>query len=607
MKNTINTNNKTNTTNTNSKEETTMTNTRKTNRKFKRMIASMLAAVMVMTTAATIGASANTDAVVNMNTRTAMCTAADAGEKPIRYENGKIILDDDMNKVKDITAKTIFAILDEVPGAKFFTPALEGLLDSYVGTVDQTQLKLDEINSKLDTLFEKIDKMEQSIKNLLQNELNMTAFYTAYVNFKADAEYFSRKINETMNSKTLSNVDKLAKIGSLAGSFKAWKDNFDKSLTVLNTYITDTSLGTNTSIFDVVYNNSCANVMFANEAIVKAKPVCEAIVQTYTAGCTAILECLAAQLYVNNLSDDMRAQINSKYLDQIDASNEEIINEIQSVSEHVTGEYKVKKYYTKQVKSTSWKNKYAIISVFFDDTKTINIDFDSNDIISVIANKDGTYDVNSRKNGLVRSMALRDESGYDNSTTFAGMYEKTFRSKSKTALVNHGLCNIDLAKTLFTQDFKEIPKKCNAGDDSQKEADKQVDWFNENVVEGQISGDYVKDIAAYAASKGKTIRQLLNENGFDTSNIKKDTYIITAKAFSKCYSSSFNGFEDKSDAIFRGINIDANLTLDKNGKVSDQEVKFWKVGWEGLNTWLSFTTNRWNSSFDGNCCIFQIV
>ena len=240
-------------------------------------------------------------------------------------------------------------------------------------------------------------------------------------------------------------------------------------------------------------------------------------------------------------------------------------------------------------------------------TTTINIDDDPDDIISVTENKDGTYDVNSKEHGMVHAMTLVDESAYDKSNTFAVLCEKTFRSKSKTALVNHGLCNIDLERTLFTQDFKEIPKKCNAGDDSQKEANKQVDWLNKNVVTGQILGDYVKDIAAYAASKGKTIRQLLNENGFDTSNIKKDTYIITDKAFSKCYSSSLNGFEDKSDAIFRGINIDANLTLDKNGKVSDQEVKFWKVGWEGLNTWLSFTTNRWNSSFDGNCCRFQML
>ena len=582
-----------------------MTNTAKRNNKITRKLAAMLAAVMAMTTMASIGASADTDAVVNMNTRTAMCSAAGGAEKSVRIENGRIILDDDMNKVKDISAKTIFAILDAVPGSKYFTPELEDLLDSYVGTADQTQLKLDEINGKLGILFEKIDKMDQPIKDLLQNELKMTSFYSAYVNFKADAESLSRKINETMNSNTLSNVDKLAEIGSLAGSFKSWKDNFDKSLTVLNTYITDTSVGSSTSIFEEVYNSSCANVMFANEAIVKVKPVCEAIVQTYTAGCTAILECLAAQLYVNNLSDDMRAQINSKYLSEIDASDKDIINEIQSVSKHVAGDYKVKKYYTKQVTTTK-KNKFGSTS-WSEETKTINIDFDSNDIVSVIANKDGTYDVNSRKNGLVRSMRLRDESGYDNSSTFAGMYQKTFRSKSRTALVNRGHCNIDLETTLFTQDFKDIPKKCNAGDKSQEEADKQVDWFNENVFKGQISGSNVKDIAAYAASKGKTIRQLLDENGFDTSNIKKNTYIITEKAFSVCYSSIFNGFEDKSDAIFRGINIDAELKLDKKGKVSDEEVKFWKIGWQGVRTCFSGTTKRWNSSFDGNCCRFNIV
>ena len=111
----------------------------------------------------------------------------------------------------------------------------------------------------------------------------------------------------------------------------------------------------------------------------------------------------------------------------------------------------------------------------------------------------------------------------------------------------------------------------------------------------------------YAASKGNTIRQLLDENGFDTSYIKKDTYIITEKAFSVCYSSIFNGLEDRSDTIFRGISIDAELKPDKKGKVSDEEVKFWKIGWQGVRTCFSGTTKRWNSSFDGNCCRFNIV
>ena len=485
----------------------------------KRTFAGVLAAITLAT------------AAVPVAVQSGMMTGITASAAYV--EDGKIILDEDENMVKDITAKTIFKVLEEVPYCKFVVPALEELLGTYVGTVDPTQQKLDEINTKLSTLFEKIDKMEQSIKNLLQNELKMSAFYTAYVNFKADTEFLSRKINETMNSTKLSNADKLAKIGSLAGSLNVWKENFDKSLTVLNTYITDTSLGSNTSIFDVVYNSSCANVMFSNEAIAKAKPVCEAIVQTYTAGCTAILECLSAQLYVNNLSDDVRAQINGKYLSEIDASDEEIINEIQSVSMHIVSE----------------------------------------------------------DNGNI---------------TFAALCENTFKNKTKTTLVNHGLCSINLQATLFTQDFKDIPKKCNAGDDSKKEADKQAKWFNDNVVKGQISSDYVKDIAAYAASKGKTIRQLLNENGFDTSKIKKDTYLITEKAFSKCYSASYNGFEDKSDAIFRGINIDAELKLDTNGKVSDQEVKFWKIGWEGVPTIISATVKRWNKNFDGNACRFQL-
>ena len=483
----------------------------------KRTFAGVLAAITLATAAVPVAAQAG------------ILTGITASAAHV--EDGKIILDEDENLVKDVTAKTIFKILEDVPCCKFIVPTLEGLLGTYVGTEDPTQLKLDEINDKLSALFEKIDKMEQSIKNLLQNDIQLHGFYTAYVNFKADTEYFSRRITETLNSSTLSNADKLAKIGSLAGSFRSWKENFDRSLSVLNTYITDTSLGSNTSIFDVVYKSSCANVMFANEAIAKAKPVCEAIVQTYTAGCTAILECLAAQLYVNNLSDDMRAQIDSKYLSTIDAGNEEIISEIEYVSMHIVSEG-------------------------------------------------------------------------NNNNTFAALCENTFKNKKKTTLVNHGLCSIELQATLFTQDFKDIPKKCNAGDDSKKEAEKQVNWFNDNVFKGQISADNVKDIAAYAASKGKTIRQLLDENGFDTSKIKKDTYIITEKAFSKCYSASYNGFEDKSDAIFKGINIDGQLKPDKNGKISDQDVKFWKIGWEGLK---GFSVKRWNKNFDGNACRFQMA
>ena len=232
MKNTINTNNKTNTTNTNSKEETTMTNTRKTNRKFKRMIASMLAAVMVMTTAATIGASANTDAVVNMNTRSAISRSASTSFT----EDTKITVDEDTKMIVDLTSKTLFTFINEcTPYGKFVTPALETLLGSFIGTPeDPTQKKLDEINDKLDKLFDKVDEAENSLKGFFCNELGVQSFYDDLINFKADAESINDTIQKTFKDTTLTNAQKLARISEMIGSKTEWRTNFEKDLGVLN-------------------------------------------------------------------------------------------------------------------------------------------------------------------------------------------------------------------------------------------------------------------------------------------------------------------------------------------------------------------------------------
>lgn len=117
---------------------------------------------MVMTTAATMAASANTDAVRNMNTRSAITRSANTGV----IEETKITVDEDTKMIIDLTSKTLFAFLNEcTPYGKFVTPALETLLGSFIGTPeDPTQKKLDEINGKLDKLFDKIDEAESSLK-----------------------------------------------------------------------------------------------------------------------------------------------------------------------------------------------------------------------------------------------------------------------------------------------------------------------------------------------------------------------------------------------------------------------------------------------------------
>ena len=75
----------------------TTNTTKKTNGKIKRTFTAILAAVMMMSTAATFAASAaDTKAVVNMNTSSAMAASGNSF--------AVVELDNDLLKVKDVTS-----------------------------------------------------------------------------------------------------------------------------------------------------------------------------------------------------------------------------------------------------------------------------------------------------------------------------------------------------------------------------------------------------------------------------------------------------------------------------------------------------------------------
>ncbi len=268
-----------------------------------------------------------------------------------------------------------------------------------------------------------------------------------------------------------------------------------------------------------------------------------------------ILECLSAQLYVNNLSDDVRATISSNYLSQITASDEEIINEIAFVSERAFG----KTTFSKQYKST---------------LNDFTIPYDDSFIKATVQYPDGTYDVimerieythgpfgsfvplETRKLVTYESMKLEEISKPDTSGTFSTLCGNTFKTKSRQTIVNKGNCSIDLGKTLSMQSFADIPDVNSNNKESTDRAREQATWFNDKIANKQIDFQYIKDLAEYAAGKGKTVRQLLDENGFNTSNLPKDTYLVSHTAYGKQVSSSWDITKDKADALFKGINID---------------------------------------------------
>ena len=311
-----------------------MTNTtKKTNGKVKRTLTAALAAIMMMSTAATIAASAaDTKAVVNMNTNTAITTAENYGSY--------VKVDRELLTVKNVTSKTIFKVLEECTElGKFFTPALSSILDLFIGAKpDPTQEKLDKINDKIDKLFDRIDKMQNELISTMETDIGVQSFHEAYTAFKAQTKAMRRKISEISTDTSLTQLDKIAKIGSLAGAYSEWDIKFENVLGQLNELFMNPSATANTNIFELTYRHFCAQSMFSGEAIDKAKPLCDALMQTYIAGCTTLTECLSAQLYISQLPKEYQDKVDPAFKSHICLNRNDIIGEIKSVNEHIASQ-----------------------------------------------------------------------------------------------------------------------------------------------------------------------------------------------------------------------------------------------------------------------------
>ena len=500
-----------------------MKNTMTRNMKTKVIAAAMALVAMTSTTTVVMNSAVNTPCIT--------ASAADIETGLNITSKMKITLDKDLLTVHKITTKTLLKVLGECwkPYGKFVVPGLEVVLDTIIGgEKDPTMEKLEEISDKIDKLFDKIDESEKTIINSIQTELGISDFYKSYVSFKSKTEKMARTIKKISDNPSLSNADKLAKIASLAGNYYEWDSKFSEVFENLNEFMNKASLSTGKNIFETVYDHNCKTSMFSGEAMDKSKELCNLIMQTYSAGCTTILEVLGAQLYVNSLTDETKATIDKEYMAHICQKPDDIMDETEDI------------------------------------------------LTALIGNK--------------------TEEGFEGKGAVAKMMEKTF-SRPRNIIVNEGHgdpCDY-LKTTLFGKDFKSIPSVNEEKWNEKKRAGQQADWFNENVTNGQINGDLVKAIAKYAAKHGKTVRTLLNENGFDTSNLPKNCYIISCGAWGD---STFYMFAEHGWAYFKGINID-----DASG--SEQQVKFWNVGWNGQDTPFGFIGEKWNFAEAGSACRFQ--
>ena len=508
----------------------------------------------------------------------------------------KVSMDKDLLTAVNITSGIIFKVLEEcTPWGKFVTPALNVILGSVIGTPeDPTQQKLDEINDKLDKLFEKIDASEAAIKTSIETDLGLQSFYETFVRFKSMTENMKNKIENIMKE-NLTNLEKMAKIASLTGSYSEWRSCFEDVLTTLNSFYAKPSITASGSIFNLVYSHYVQSVMFSGEALDKARPICDYLLQVYTAGCTTLLESLSAQLFVNCLTDETKAMVPKDIMAHICNSAEDIYSEIRMISQPLMGDQKEIEGFI-----------YSDGTVHAPTHEEIAVFEDSDGNTADMVKYDDMSDYQSLHPELhiarfvritgrkLEAMRMEDISPVyvASPDTIRYLYNATM-NMSRSILVNYGHHNIQLRGFLDVLNHKSDPN-ANGYYGNDKGA-RSVKWFNDHIGNSSLHPTLVQTISDYARGKGISIRTLLNNNGFDTSNLPANTNIVTKKAWdaSTNTASSIIGY-NYQQSFYKGISIDDAKEVEKDIQVLDC----------GFNVW---TDGEWSFAKAGFACRFALA
>ena len=534
----------------------TTNTTKKTNGKVKRTLTAALAAIMMMSTAAAFAASAdNTQAVVNMNTSSAMAASGNSF--------AAVELDDDLLKVKDITSGTLFKVLEECTEyGKFFTPALSGILDLFIGAKpDPTQEKLDQINDKIDKLFDRIDKLQNDLVSTMETDMGIQSFHEVYTAFKAQTKTMRRKISEISTDTSLTQLDKIAKIGSLAGAYSEWDIKFENVLGQLNELFENPSATANANIFELTYRHFCGQVMFSGEAIDKAKPLCDALMQTYIAGCATLTECLSAQLYLAQLPKGYQDKVDSSYKSHICLNKNDIEKEIKNIGDFMNGKVVTKTH--------------SVFVGYVDERGTFYPPQTKVNEVTIYGYIKVLY-----INGM-QVWKQMDEVPYEQTVTVKSMYDKTF-NRARNILINKNPKGegYQLSNKLFSCDHTSNPN-CD-GKYWNNMSKLTQDWFKEKKSTQVIKYDDVRAMAAYCQSKGITIRSLLNSVGVDTSSVPQNANLVTSEAID-----GSNGHADRifkevyyEKTFYMGINIDQVGATEQKYQLLDCGWNLWKGGEE---------------------------
>ena len=312
----------------------------KTNRsnKMTKVMASALAAIMMMTTASSLAASANQTFlydVTHMNSQSAL-KENDATSDLIK---------------KNAVKLGMTAIEKFVPGGKAISPVVGKILvacgvmpkETTLDDINKniTQMR-EEINDQLATIKKDIGKNTKDILDALKNETYISGFGTEMDKLHEAAQGIGKQIDSFRNNENLSEEEKAVEIAALIGNNTKWNSDGDfvfRMKTIGNTLAGKTfSDMKGRDLYQIVYENEIKNVMFSGEAYDKIAPYIDKVMLEYFYAYSVMAQCFEAADQVAQFTPEqiegLSAQASHKYYQSV--SRKCVIDdEIQNISDKI--------------------------------------------------------------------------------------------------------------------------------------------------------------------------------------------------------------------------------------------------------------------------------
>ena len=484
----------------------------------KRTIASLLAAAIVMTTAASFAASAD--------------------ELPSASAANTVTV----GQAIDLGVDTLFKGIEEfVPGGKFLVPFLKPIVNDLLGK--GKELSLDDINAKIDDMFKKVEDLNDDLRDSFENITAIQSLDTfQFKTFNSQIQEIISQI-EVIRKLDISEENKYAQIAALVNNNTCWTEvnNVFVTFSNLTQGLKRASLTKKCDIFKLLYDHYAKSSMFSGEALDKANAAADLIMTDYIAGYYALLQCLSAQSKVCNMTAEQKSRIDPAYLARITNSQALITKKVNELKNAVFGD--------STITAEKYIKNYALYEEDPEDPASPYIE--------------------------VPIYAVRYNVTYDE-TSVIGRY-RSFKNTKRNLFINKGTANQEMDTRLGTVSTTSLPyHSCNEGGGREYPIKKAVEDFKSQISpRAAFSDTQIKAIAAFIAGKGITIRQYLKNNGFNTDVLPGNTYALTSGAYHDLVTAgnigkAFGGTATWH-AMFKGINIDEVNPTEK-------EVTYWHTG-----------------------------